>query len=465
MNDEIQFGEIEEASPQKTLRPDRNKHFAVARYGTPADAELPIFLDLDVAHDMEMHAQSDKTVELGGVLLGAQCIDDDGKPFVLITDSLRAAHYESTKGSFKFTHDTWSAISRQRDEFPVDLQMVGWYHTHPDWGVFLSGMDMFICDNFFNKKLDVAYVIDPCRGDRGMFQWTTAPRRSTWESATRLQTQRTGGFYLIASRFRQVELENYVAQLEGKVSDMPALYSPSGYGAPVINVQQPRDKEPQWQGIAVLGMLSLQFALLALLAWKMLVPAAPPESKNEDIGKLVKRIDDWADIKEYEAREQARQQTYSRIMTELKGTPPDYADRIEKEAQELEYLRGQQPRVQALEKELKATLEEANEQNKHLAAKLEKQEERYAALFKDYDKQAAKLKELTKKDPEKSKEGDPEKQDYTIWWVIGGTAVAITLGTTAFFLLKRPTDLPPEEPEPAPPQAGEKAKSPTSEAN
>jgi proteasome lid subunit RPN8/RPN11 len=41
--------------------------------------------------------------------------------------------------------------------------MVGWYHTHPDWGVFLSSMDMFICDNFFNK-LDVAYVIDPWRG-------------------------------------------------------------------------------------------------------------------------------------------------------------------------------------------------------------------------------------------------------------------------------------------------------------
>ena len=41
MNDEIQFGEIEEASPQKTLRPDRNKHFAVAPYGTPAEVYQP----------------------------------------------------------------------------------------------------------------------------------------------------------------------------------------------------------------------------------------------------------------------------------------------------------------------------------------------------------------------------------------------------------------------------------------
>src|SRR5206468_822100 len=94
-----------------------------------------------------------------------------GRPFVVITECLRAQHYESTQGSFKFTHATWSAITRERQRFLPELQMVGWYHTHPDWGVFLSGMDLFICDHFFSQQLDVAYVIDPCRGDRGMFQW------------------------------------------------------------------------------------------------------------------------------------------------------------------------------------------------------------------------------------------------------------------------------------------------------
>jgi proteasome lid subunit RPN8/RPN11 len=455
MNDDIQFGEIEEASPQKVLRPDRNKHFAVAPIGSPADGELPIFLDLDVAHDMEMHAQSDKTVELGGVLLGAQCTDDDGKPFVLITDSLRAAHYESTKGSFKFTHDTWSAISRQRDEFPEDLQMVGWYHTHPDWGVFLSGMDMFICDNFFNKKLDVAYVIDPCRGDRGMFQWTGDPRQ---------RCRRTSGFYLIASRFRQAELENYVAQLEGKVSDMPAQYSPSGYGAPVINVQQPRDKEPQWQGMAVLGMLSLQFALLALLAWKLLIPAAPPEAKNEDLAKLVKRMDNWMDNEQYATQERAKQQAYSQMMTELKGAPPDYAEKLAQDKQDLELLRGQLPRHMALEEDLKKARDEAAANVEHLTKLVEKKDEQYTAVLKELDKQKDLLK-VAKKESEKGKEEDPNKQDYTIWVVVA-VLIVITLGTAAFFLLKRPSDdIPSQDPEPPPPAAEEKSKTGASEAN
>ena len=206
---DIQFGELEEAKPEVRLRPDANKHFAVAPVYSPSKGELPIFVDLDALRDMEEHALSDTSVELGGVMLGGQYEDDQGRPFVLVTDSLRAKHYQSTKGSFKFTHDTWAQITRERDEFPDDVQKVGWYHTQPDWGVFLSGMDMFICDNFFNKKLDVALVIDPCRQDRGFYQWTGNPEQ---------RVRRTDGFYLVASRFRQYELDEYVTSLEGKVA-------------------------------------------------------------------------------------------------------------------------------------------------------------------------------------------------------------------------------------------------------
>ena len=171
MDDEIQFGEVEEASPQISLRPDRNKHYAVVEYGSPEDRDLPIFVDLDVLADMEDHALSDTSVELGGVLLGQTCTDEAGRPFIVVTDSLRAQHYESTKGSFTFTHDTWSAITRERDAFPADLAMVGWYHTHPGFGVFLSGMDLFIQDNFFNLPWQAAWVYDPIAKIDGMFVW------------------------------------------------------------------------------------------------------------------------------------------------------------------------------------------------------------------------------------------------------------------------------------------------------
>jgi proteasome lid subunit RPN8/RPN11 len=157
---------------------------------------------------MEAHALSDTGVELGGVLLGGQYEDEQNRPFVVIADALRARHYESTLGSFKFTHDTWAEFTRQRAELPADLQIVGWYHTHPHWGVFLSAWDLFICEHFFSQPADVALVIDPCQGDRGFFQWANGALGLT---------RRTGGFYVFASRQRAVELSCLVAYLENKL--------------------------------------------------------------------------------------------------------------------------------------------------------------------------------------------------------------------------------------------------------
>ena len=57
--------------------------------------DLAIFVDLDVQRDMEAHALSNTRVELGGVLLGRQFIDHAGKPFVVISDCLRATHFEA----------------------------------------------------------------------------------------------------------------------------------------------------------------------------------------------------------------------------------------------------------------------------------------------------------------------------------------------------------------------------------
>ena len=42
-------------------------------------------------------------------------------------------------------------------------RIVGWYHTHPGFGIFLSGMDLFIQDHFFNLPWQVAFVYDPLR--------------------------------------------------------------------------------------------------------------------------------------------------------------------------------------------------------------------------------------------------------------------------------------------------------------
>ena len=256
MSSDIQFGDLEHSEPEVGLRPDQDAHFATCEVDEIGPDDLTIYVDLDVLRDMEAHALSNTRVELGGVMLGKQLIDDEGRPFVVITDSLRAEHYEATKGSFKFTHETWSQITRQRDEFRPDLEMIGWYHTHPGWSVFLSGMDLFICNNFFNRPLDVALVIDPCEQDRGWFQWTDDKH-----------TRRTNGFVLTTGRFRQQELEQF-ANLYSKdpIMNMDPRYSGQSFsGSQPSSVTLMDNRKPGFE-LAIIGMLMMQFLLFSLLA-------------------------------------------------------------------------------------------------------------------------------------------------------------------------------------------------------
>jgi proteasome lid subunit RPN8/RPN11 len=438
MNEDIQFGEVEEAAPKRALRPDGNRHFAVVAYGAAEERDLPIFVDLDVARDMEEHALSDTSVELGGVLLGGHYEDENGQPFVVVTDSLRAQHYESTKGSFKFTHDTWSAITREREQFPAELQMVGWYHTHPDWGVFLSGMDMFICDNFFNKKLDVAYVIDPCRGDRGMFQWTGDPRQ---------RVRRTGGFFVTASRFRAAELEDYVGELSGAMPATTTRAASGSYPAPVVHLHQPRDTQPPWQPIAVLGMLALQFLLVAAIAWKTLTPPVSGGSGGEDraaaaFEKLDKSLESRRLAELANERAKAKGEVLDQVVHELKAADDGFVTRLQERfdktgkltediaardsqiREQRTLLEDTRSRLATLETTTKAEQDRLKTQNAGLISKNERLE---ANLQKSKSDLAALQAKLDPKAAAKDGAAADAGPVSVWWWVIGGSLAAIAL--------------------------------------
>ena len=170
--DEITFGEMSVREPERRQRPDRDRRFACLAYEVPGVADLPIFLDRRAADAIERHALSDTSVELGGIMLGKECLDQQtGQPFVWISHSLEAKHYANTQASFTYTHDSWEEITRQRDQRFPDFDIVGWYHTHPSFGIFLSHHDLFIHQHFFAQPLQVAYVVDPINQTRGFFQW------------------------------------------------------------------------------------------------------------------------------------------------------------------------------------------------------------------------------------------------------------------------------------------------------
>ena len=134
------------------------------------DKDLSLTVGKEILNSIMDYAKGDLNHERGGVLLGT-LEETENKYNVTVTDMLIAKHTINRSASLTFTHETWLDIDKEIEENYPDKIMVGWFHSHPGYGVFLSGMDMFIENNFFNMPYQIAYVVDPTTGDTGFFGW------------------------------------------------------------------------------------------------------------------------------------------------------------------------------------------------------------------------------------------------------------------------------------------------------
>lgn len=116
------------------------------------------------------HAKESTSVEICGVLVGDWGQDADG-PFVRISEIIRCDNATQKFAEVTFTHDSWTQINREMDTKFANLRIVGWYHSHPDFGIFLSDRDVFIQQNFFSGAGQIAFVVDPVRDAEGIFEW------------------------------------------------------------------------------------------------------------------------------------------------------------------------------------------------------------------------------------------------------------------------------------------------------
>jgi proteasome lid subunit RPN8/RPN11 len=112
------------------------------------------------------HVNSTTDSEVGGVLVGKM---SEGS--TVVTAAIPAEKASAGSANVTFTHEVWEEVLPIIDRDHPDESMVGWYHSHPGFGVFLSEYDLFIQQNFFSDPAMVALVIDPLKGEGGWFEW------------------------------------------------------------------------------------------------------------------------------------------------------------------------------------------------------------------------------------------------------------------------------------------------------
>jgi proteasome lid subunit RPN8/RPN11 len=142
----------------------------------PPDAKAASYQPIvkqSVLDQVREHGESEPEVEVCGVLIGS-VYENPTAALVYVDDCIRGNHASGKSTQVTFTTDTWDYIHKVMEQKHPGKQIVGWYHTHPGFGIFLSEMDLFIHRNFFSAHHHVAYVYDPQSRERGLFSWRNA---------------------------------------------------------------------------------------------------------------------------------------------------------------------------------------------------------------------------------------------------------------------------------------------------
>jgi proteasome lid subunit RPN8/RPN11 len=116
----------------------------------------------DVAREIRQHARSHHKTEVCGVLIGTE-----DEAVTSIVACIAGANAAQGGTHVTFTQDTWEHIYKIKDRDYPNERIVGWYHSHPGFGVFLSDHDTFIHKNFFSSARQVAWVFDPHSDEEG----------------------------------------------------------------------------------------------------------------------------------------------------------------------------------------------------------------------------------------------------------------------------------------------------------
>jgi len=131
---------------------------------------VAVILSQIAVRHIAAHCYSNLECEVGGALLG-RAYQSNGRVYLDIRAAIPAVTADQGPVHFTFTADAWSQLHHDRAESYPDLDIVGWFHTHPDLGVFYSSDDVVVHSAAFTQPWHVGMVVDPVRKETSFFGW------------------------------------------------------------------------------------------------------------------------------------------------------------------------------------------------------------------------------------------------------------------------------------------------------
>ena len=134
--------------------------------------------------ELDEFAQEYQDREHGGVLLGIRRRPEGSQYDEILVNGFIPFPQRYHVKRLRLGPAEIGEIMVRKDTYYPDLQIVGWFHTHPGFGIFLSQSDRQQHAQYFPEPWHLALVIDPQNMSRGLYQLEDA------------QPQTLTGYYL-----------------------------------------------------------------------------------------------------------------------------------------------------------------------------------------------------------------------------------------------------------------------------
>ena len=138
--------------------------------GEIASGQLLTFVSHDVYDFIKTHSLENDPKEVGGVLLGQYCVDDDTR-FVIVPAAVACDLGSATPASISFPPEFWQKVEEIHSAEYPGLLRLGPYHSHPGYGVQPSGTDRATILTSFSHPHHISIIYDPHRDQIGYTCW------------------------------------------------------------------------------------------------------------------------------------------------------------------------------------------------------------------------------------------------------------------------------------------------------
>ncbi|MBP6017227.1 MAG: Mov34/MPN/PAD-1 family protein [Candidatus Promineofilum sp.] len=216
----------------------------LAHGDAPVEGQPIVLMHQTALLQVVAHSRSDTRCELGGALLG-HTYRYKNSVIVEVKAAVPATSADHGPVHFTFSADSWSKLHRDRTAHYSNLDIIGWFHTHPDLGVFYSSDDVVVHSAAFTLPWHVGLVVDPIRDEAAFFGWVGGVLSPL------------GGFYELPER--QPDTQTPWRVVRSSVWDQPyELQTPSDADSRVVLARSGR---PRFSG-RELGLAASAAALM-----------------------------------------------------------------------------------------------------------------------------------------------------------------------------------------------------------